>query len=487
MPRSRVTTVSARSSSTRRAGRFLLRVEVASLLDAYRKSGGFAETPVFQASPELLADPVEPLEGKTIGPYLIREEIGRGDMGVVFVAEDTRSSRRVALKALTLNAGTDVDRLREEAQAAAALTHPGIATVYGFENIGGRLFVAHEYVVGQTLRALLESGPLAMRQVLDIATQLARALAAAHVQGVVHRDLKPENAVRTPAGAVKILDFGIARIESAAGDRVTRDAALLGTPGYMAPEQIRGDAVDFRADIFAFGVLVYEMVSGFNPFAAPTATAVLARTLEVQPASLGDAGGSTLDAIVAICLRKQPADRYQSTQALLADLERLQARKVNRDIAESARVSTGPAVSTARESQWWWTAHQSAMSVLYVLMVVAARDVRSWLPRPWGLMFLFVLLACAAAATSLRLHLRFSARVYPEAVGARRARALPWIRGCDAGFAGLLLLVALAIAGAHAQIATVLVAVSIATFVASFMVGPMTAKPGFRASAAPRS
>jgi eukaryotic-like serine/threonine-protein kinase len=180
-----------------------LRAEVASLLDAYQKSGGFTETPVFRASPELLADPVEPLEGKTIGPYLIREEIGRGDMGVVFLAEDTRSSRRVALKALTLNAGTDVDRLREEAQAAAALTHPGIATVYALENIGGRLFVAHEYVAGQTLRALLESGPLAMRQVLDIATQLARALAAAHAQGVVHRDLKPENAVRTPAGAVK--------------------------------------------------------------------------------------------------------------------------------------------------------------------------------------------------------------------------------------------------------------------------------------------
>src|SRR5262249_4305658 len=173
--------------------------------------------------------------------------------------------------------------MRHEARAAAALSHPGIATVYSLEQIGDQLYLAYEYVPGPTLRTLMNGQPLPADQVVDIATQLARALAAAHAQGVVHRDLKPENVIRTPAGIVKVLDFGIARIEHEAGASLTEPEARIGTPAYMAPEQVRGEKVDFRTDLFAFGVLVYEMVSGSNPFEAPSSTATMARILEVEP------------------------------------------------------------------------------------------------------------------------------------------------------------------------------------------------------------
>src|SRR5262249_54684876 len=151
------------------------------------------------------------------------------------------------------------ERLRQEARAAAALSHPNIATVFTLDEIGDELYLVSEHVAGPTLRALLESGTIPPAQGIQIALQVARALAAAHAQGVVHRDLKPENVVRTSAGVVKVLDFGVARMEGLTPVRLTADGAAAGTTGYMAPEQIRGGAADFRVDLFAFGVFVYEL------------------------------------------------------------------------------------------------------------------------------------------------------------------------------------------------------------------------------------
>jgi serine/threonine-protein kinase len=466
-----------------------VRAEVASLLDAHDTGGDFIESPVYKVAADLLADDAaESLAGRALGPYLIRHEIGRGGMGVVYLADDTRLSRRVALKAISPGTGSEANRrarMRQEARAAAALSHPGIATVYALEEIDDELYLACEYVPGPTLRALLRAGPLPLPQVVDIATQLARALAAAHEHGVVHRDLKPENVVRNSAGVVKVLDFGIARVEDLSGARLTLTGTQVGTPAYMAPEQVRRQEIDFRTDLFAFGLLVYEMASGSNPFEAETATASIARILEAEPPPLSQppsAGLHALNRIVTICLRKRADERYPSTQALVADLERLQADLSDMPDRGTAAHQTGGSLLVATRrltAQWWWEFHQVAVSTLYVLMIYPAWHARVWLAPPWGMLFFFAVLAAAATATTVRLHLRFTARVYPTELPFERARARPWTRLSDAGFSAVLLLAALAIGDAHAEVATLLIAVSIAAAVASSTIEPATTRAAF--------
>jgi protein kinase-like protein len=260
---------------------------------------------------------------------------------------------------------------------------------------------------------------------------------------------------------------------------------MLGTPGYMAPEQIRGPDADFRSDLFSLGVIVYEMASGSNPFEAETATATIARILEfdVAPLSDGSAVGTKLDRIVSTCLRKDPSERYASTLALESDLERL-ARDLSADRDREATDSRSPAAEAPNARvltpRRWWEIHQLAVSSTYVLMMYPAWRVRAWLPQPVGMLFLFGVLSCAVVGTSLRLHLWFTARYYAGELSAQRARALPWIRWCDAGFAVSLLLAALAIGTSHSEVATLLMTVSIAVVVASFMIEPTTTRAAFR-------
>jgi hypothetical protein len=460
------------------AGRPALRAEVASLLGAHDTTSEFIEAPAAQVVADLLADSShDSLDGRTLGPYLIRHEIGRGGMGIVYLADDTRLSRRVALKAIAPGTGGSPDRrrerMRQEARAAAALSHPGIATVYALEEIDDQLYLACEYVPGPTLRSLMQERPLLPEQVVDIALQLARALAAAHAQGVVHRDLKPENIIRTAAGVVKVLDFGVARVEQFASVRLTEPATRIGTPAYMSPEQIRGEDVDFRADLFAFGLLVYEMASGSNPFEATTPTATIARILEVDPAPLSrvsSTGFAKLDRIVAICLNKAPQDRYSSTERLVADLERL-----GQTDSSELSMPAGRALSPA----WWWGVHQVTVATIYVLMLYPAWRARPWLPRPWGAVFLFFVLACAAIAATVRLHLWFTARFYPSELPAQRGHARVWTRASDIGFCVALLLAAFGIADLHPEIATLLVAVSVAAALASLLIEPATTRATF--------
>ena len=458
-----------------------LRAEVASLLSAHDRSGDFIERPVFEAAADLLvARDSEPLDGRLIGPYIIRHEIGRGGMGIVYLADDTRLSRRVALKALPSELGRDRrrrERLRQEARAGAALSHPGIATVYALEEIGDELYLACEHVPGPTLRTLLESGPMSVTQVVDIAIQLARALAAAHAQGVVHRDLKPENVVRTAVGVVKVLDFGLARVESQTPSHPTGDGDASGTPGYMAPEQIRGQDVDFRTDLFALGLLVYEIASGSNPFEAGTRTGTIARILEVDPAPLSEACHTALpalDRIVATCLNKQPSGRYRSTPELVTDLERLRAEASTAPGHDGAQ--RGTHVSTSR---WWWECHQAVVAAIYVLMMYPAWRVRSWLPPPWGTLFLFVTLACAAVSTTLRLHLWFTSRFHPGELSRERRLAHAGIRWCEAGWTASLLAVAFGTATHHQAVAMLFVTVAIGVALASFVIEPTTTRAAF--------
>jgi serine/threonine protein kinase len=386
----------------------------------------------------------------------------------------------VALKALPPELGRDKrrrERLRQEARAGAALSHPGIATVYALEEIGDELYLACEHVPGPTLRALIQSGPVPVSQVVDIATQLARALATAHAQGVVHRDLKPENVVRTAAGVVKVLDFGLARMDSQTPLHLTEDGEVFGTPGYMAPEQIRGQDVDFRADLFALGLLVYETACGSNPFEAGTRTGTIARILEVNPAPLSEACHTdlpALDRIVATCLSKEPSGRYSSTHELVTRLEQLQAEistVPGRDgVQGRARIPT---------ARWWWEFHQAVISTIYVLTMYPAWRARSWLPPPWGTLFLLVTLACAAVSTTLRLHLWFTSRFYPAELARERRLSRAWIRWCEAGWTTSLVAVAFATAIHHQAVAMLFVTVAIGVTLASLIIEPTTTRAAF--------
>ena len=275
--------------------------------------------------------------GRRLGPYRIMRKLGEGGMGVVHLAEDTRLGRRVAIKALPPRFTRDERRrrrLRREARAAASLTHPGIATVYALEEFDGALCIVSEYVPGETLRQELAAGPLPPADLLDTATAIARALAAAHDGNVLHRDLKPENVIRVrdtgiEDAGIKIVDFGLARFGdpeagAASATQLTAPGAMLGTPGYMAPEQIRGEPIDFRADIFAFGVLLFELATGSHPFTSATPVSTVARVLEATPPDLrqlAPACPAALAAVIRRCLEKDPAQRYADTRELVEDLE----------------------------------------------------------------------------------------------------------------------------------------------------------------------
>jgi serine/threonine protein kinase len=469
------------------AGQPELRARVMALLEAH--SDDFLEAtaaPTPMPTPRPAAPPAA-AEGAVIGPYIVRRELGRGGMGVVYLAEDTRLSRRVALKALSPEVGRDPERrerLKLEARAAAALSHPGIATVYALEEIGGTLYLSCEYVPGEPLRALLASGPLPIAQVVTIGAQLARALAAAHAAGVVHRDIKPENVVRTPSGVVKILDFGLARMDTAVGPRLTQTGVIVGTPAYMAPEQILGQPVDFRTDLFALGVLLYELATGSNPFVAKSVSGTLAHIVDDEPPAVSTVRPESLpelDRIVETCLRKKAVDRYESTHDLVADFEQLEVEVAQLRHQSSHRSGGMPVADLRRahDAAWWWEVHQIAVSAIYLAMIYPAWYAQRWIEPPWGTVFLLVVLAPAAAGTTLRLHLRFIARHYAAELPNQLPRSQRWTRICDAVFAAAQLAGALAIGTEHLEFAMLFVGAATALLIATLVIEPTTARAAF--------
>ena len=273
--------------------------------------------------------------GETLGHFRLLEMIGAGGMGVVYRAHDERLDRDVALKVLP--SGTLADeavrkRFRMEALVLSRLNHPNIATVHDFHDQEGAHFLVMELIPGETLDEKIQGAPLPEREVLRLGVQLALGLAAAHAEGVVHRDLKPGNVRITPDGRLKILDFGLAtlrRLEwnERADTTALGDSALVaGSPPYMAPEQLLGEAVDARSDIYGAGAVLYEMVTGRRPFAESHGPRLIDAVLHAPPVPPRDINGRLspgLEAIVLKCLDKDPARRYQSARELLVDLERL--------------------------------------------------------------------------------------------------------------------------------------------------------------------
>jgi eukaryotic-like serine/threonine-protein kinase len=275
--------------------------------------------------------------GLKLGPYEIQSSLGAGGMGEVYRARDARLDRTVAIKVLPASFSSDRDRLQrfaQEARAAAGLNHPNILSIYDIGEDQGAPYIVSELLEGETLRDRLRIGAISVRKAVDFALQAARGLAAAHEKGIVHRDLKPENIFLTNDGHVKILDFGLAKLtrpegESGAADAatvqaVTEPGLVMGTVGYMSPEQVRGKAADARSDLFAFGAILYEMISGKRAFHGETAADTMSAILKEDPSELSETARNVppgLERIVRHCLEKNPGQRFQSARDLAFDLE----------------------------------------------------------------------------------------------------------------------------------------------------------------------
>jgi Tol biopolymer transport system component len=277
--------------------------------------------------------------GTKLGPYQIAAPLGAGGMGEVYRARDERLKRDVAIKVLPATFSQDAERLKrfeQEAQAAGALNHPNITAVYDFGEHDGAPYIVTELLEGETLRSRLGPGAIAPRKAIDYAIQVARGLAAAHEKGIVHRDLKPENVFLTKDGRVKILDFGLAKLKPETGQDGKTDmktvsggtepGVVLGTMGYMSPEQVRGKAADKRSDLFSFGTILYEMLSGQRAFRGDTAADTITAILTKEPPDLSQTNKDVhpgLDRIVRHCLEKNPEERFESARDVAFDLEAL--------------------------------------------------------------------------------------------------------------------------------------------------------------------
>ncbi len=315
--------------------------------------------------------------GTKLGPYEIVALLGAGGMGEVYRARDTRLSRDVAIKVLPSAFSTDVDRLHrfeQEARAAGQLNHPNILSIYDIGVAEGSPFVVSELLEGETLREKLRNGALSPRKAVEYAVQISRGLGAAHGKGVVHRDLKPENLFVTRDARVKILDFGLAKLtapeEAASGASSaptivsqTESGVVLGTVGYMSPEQVRCQPADPRSDLFAFGAVLYEMISGRRAFKGDTPADTMSVILKEDPPELTQANRSvppTLDRVVRRCLEKDPEERFQSARDLGFALEALSA-------TSSAEKTT--ATGNAKEKQSWKIALAMALLAIAAYLI----------------------------------------------------------------------------------------------------------------------
>lgn len=346
-----------------------LQTEASSLVNAHDAALDFIEEPAMtQDARVILGDHKLKNAGREVGPYRIMDELGSGGMGEVYLAQDTRLDRLVALKVLPAYFVSDETRLRRfqrEARAVSALNHPNILTIHEVGELDGVHFIATEFIDGQTIRELIAAGDLSLTEVLDLVSQVAAALSAAHAAGIVHRDIKPENIMRRGDGIVKVLDFGIVKLleqtqpEMSVHTRSqTEMGAVLGTVGYMSPEQARGLEVDERTDIWSLGVVLYEMLAHRPPFTGATRMDTIVAILEREPPSLvhptDDPLLRNLWTIVDRALRKEAAERYQSAMELLSDLNaiRQQLEIVGCSTGLVALSSMGQArVSVTRDSK----------------------------------------------------------------------------------------------------------------------------------------
>jgi hypothetical protein len=435
--------------------------------------------------------------GTEIRGYAIERQMASGGMGVVYLARDIALDRRVAIKALKPSIAGDAEyrrRLKHEAQLMAQLAgHPNIATVHALIDDGEGLYIVEECLPGPTLREHLARGTLPVSEAMEVGVAVLRALGAAHQQNIVHRDLKPENVMRTSAGGWKVLDFGIAKLQGPDPRTTlhqTRVDQRLGTPLYMSPEQLRGETVDGRSDLFAFGILLYELLTRRHPFtrrsdlaALSTWTAVLnepplpfdAEEIHRLPSGLPD--------VIARCLEKEPGRRWSSAEDLEAALQ-------------NVRTGGQPPVrlSPPHEAVMWWQFHEATAAVVYWLTLIPIWQVRPWIGRtelPIGGVtlaldartLLLVLISTVAVLSVLRLSFVFVCRNKPSQIHEHHARAIRWVKAGDLVFAASLVVAGVTISAEHQGWALLLVSLGLGSFVSAWFIEPLTERDALEALA----
>jgi hypothetical protein len=399
-----------------------VREEVVSLIQHHNDAGTFLANPAGDRLEQFIADdpPLEP--GRVLGHYKIVREISSGGQGRVYLANDEHLKRLVALKALSRNPTADPshrERLRREAEAAAKLSHPGICTVHALEEFDGELYIASEFIDGHTLREEIKNHRPGANEVVAFGQELARALGHAHGSGITHRDLKPENVMRTRDGRLKVVDFGLAHIETSnvAAGFMTQTGTFTGTPAYMAPEQLNGERGDARADVWAFGVVLYEYACNVHPFQAGTLPALVGRILEGNPDPINRRRSDLPVSVVRVverCLSKSPAGRYASAVEIVGDLEGNLERE-------------GPLI---RPMTLWWRIHQFAVVALYFIACVLAWQIKEWRPGVTFALF-FAASIVATVGGIFRGHLLFAERVNPSRFATELQRAFPVLLVAD--------------------------------------------------------
>ncbi len=443
--------------------------------------------------------------GQTLGHYRIEGKLGEGGMGLVYRAFDTHLDRPVAIKILRADATTSLERKRrfaQEAKAASALNHPNIIHIYDISSSGDTDFIVMEFVAGKTLQQLIGKNGLPLRDTLKYSIQIADALTRAHSAGIVHRDLKPANIIVAEDGRVKLLDFGLAKLTektvdseaatatmTAEEDLQTEEGSIVGTVAYMSPEQAEGKKVDARSDIFSFGSVLYEMVTGRRPFEGATRISTLSAILHGEPQPLGDLVPdlpAELEKIISRCLRKDPERRAQHADDIKLALEELREDSASGKLSRASQAG-GQAAATPEEQpalmrklfgsagakpyRLWEILH-IGMCLRCALLVYLAWRFKNVTSGTWSLALFFSTLFCSTIQSIMAVVLLFAGGMDIEFLRREARKFAPWLRAFGLANGALAMIMAVWIAEGHTILAALIAFLGIAIGVTALTLKP---------------
>jgi len=444
--------------------------------------------------------------GQTLGHYRIEAKLGEGGMGLVYRAFDTHLDRPVAIKILRADATTSPERKRrfvQEAKAASALNHPNIIHIYDIGLSGDTDFIAMEFVAGKTLHQLIGKNGLPVRDTLKYSIQIADALARAHSAGIVHRDLKPTNIIIAEDGRVKLLDFGLAKLTEKSVDSEaatatttaeeapqTEEGSIVGTVAYMSPEQAEGRKVDARSDIFSFGSVLYEMVTGRRPFEGATRISTLSAILHAEPQPVGDLAPdlpAELEKIISRCLRKDLERRAQHAGDIKLALDELREDSASGKLSRASQAGGQAAATPEEQPALMRKLFGSAgakpyrlseilhikMCLRCALLVYLAWWFKNVTSGTWSLVLFFSTLFCSTIQSIMAAVLLFAGGMDTEFLRREARKFAPWLRACGLANGALAMIMAVWIAERHTILAALIAFLGIAIGVTA-----LTLKPG---------